>query len=354
MSKNILPSITSVTGSAVQASSSGAPSTNFSQSPAPAVGTFPSLGSIGRGLLSGLSGIAAGGLNMLGDYLAYKRQNKLYDKQRQHALSDYERQRQDYLSDLVSERAYNSPLAQVARLREAGINPNTVFGSGSVSNVSSQARNMGMPNSSSFPSVSSSPIGSTIVDSIMPSMNASLTQLQAKNLEMDIQEKRANVIRTLNSAGLDFSKKRYQDIANRFADSMFQTDVSLKKQQVISLVDSLKTSAIERLSLEFDLSHLKPSEYAKAQASIANIQASTDKLFKDIALLTQTYDFTESVKEYRKLEEHMKSLLAQYDSQVRSYEVPLELDKPRDRLAKNIRQEVRLWFEAVTPLKFGK
>lgn len=44
---------------------------------------------------------------------------KMYDRQREHALADWARQNE-----------YNSPLAQMQRLREAGLNPNLVYNNG--------------------------------------------------------------------------------------------------------------------------------------------------------------------------------------------------------------------------------
>lgn len=42
----------------------------------------------------------------------------------------YDRQRADALSDYTMQNAYNSPTSQMARLREAGLNPNLVYGNG--------------------------------------------------------------------------------------------------------------------------------------------------------------------------------------------------------------------------------
>lgn len=47
----------------------------------------------------------------------------------------YDRQRQDSLSDWHMQNAYNDPAAQMQRLRDAGLNPNLMYGQGTVGNA---------------------------------------------------------------------------------------------------------------------------------------------------------------------------------------------------------------------------
>lgn len=81
--------------------------------------------------------IIAGGANILGtavDAVSSAIQNK---KQREWNEKMYERQRKDSLADFTMQNEYNSPTAQMARLREAGLNPNLVYGQGAVANNAS-------------------------------------------------------------------------------------------------------------------------------------------------------------------------------------------------------------------------
>jgi len=50
------------------------------------------------------------------------------------AKKDYKRQRKDALADWHMQNAYNSPQQQMQRLKEAGLNPNLVYGTGAVAN----------------------------------------------------------------------------------------------------------------------------------------------------------------------------------------------------------------------------
>lgn len=54
---------------------------------------------------------------------------------RKHQIAMYKMQRQDNLSDYSMQNDYNSPRAQMARLRESGLNPNLVYGNGAANNA---------------------------------------------------------------------------------------------------------------------------------------------------------------------------------------------------------------------------
>lgn len=54
----------------------------------------------------------------------------------------YARQREDALSDWKMQNEYNSPQAQMQRLRDANLNPNLVYGEGAVANASGVPRSV--------------------------------------------------------------------------------------------------------------------------------------------------------------------------------------------------------------------
>lgn len=85
--------------------------------------------------------LVTGGLSAIGNAITggasarkqYQYQSKLMDKQNNFALSMYN-----------MDNRYNSPVMQRARLEQAGLNPNLMYGSGGIQNTSS-----GAPNSAS-------------------------------------------------------------------------------------------------------------------------------------------------------------------------------------------------------------
>lgn len=183
-------------------------------------------GSSGTGLLGGL---ISGGFNLLSDKLAYNRQKEMYGIQRADALSDYERQRSDYLSDLADERAYNSPEAQVARLKAAGINPNTTFGSGSAANTVSTATNNAGVNPASVPNVTSSPLGSAMISGASGLIQSSLAETQAEEMTSRIELAKAEAIKSLSQSRLFGSDSRYREIEMKYLDGMLSADLNLKR-----------------------------------------------------------------------------------------------------------------------------
>lgn len=240
-----------------------------------------------------------------------------YDKMRQHALEDYNRQRQDYLADLASERAYNSPEAQMQRMLAAGLNPALMYGSGQVANTSSSAQSMtgvnptsmaspggsrgasmAAPSMGAVPSGSApsalpwhSTLGATVAQMYAPTLQASLIDIQRENLRQDIDLKKANIVKTLNSAGLDLSRREHQDIANHFASSMFETDISKRQAETLQVLDSMQTASLSRMQMAFDLNHLKPAEYEKIVASTKSLYASIASEVQQMSFLSELHPY---------------------------------------------------------------
>lgn len=76
--------------------------------------------------LAGMAGLQllGGGVNLIGDIVSNRQNRKLAEYSYQKNLEQWNRQ-----------NAYNHPSQQMARLREAGLNPNLVYGTGTVGNT---------------------------------------------------------------------------------------------------------------------------------------------------------------------------------------------------------------------------
>lgn len=271
-------------------------------------------GSSGVGLLGGL---ISSGLGMIGDAINFKRQNKLYDKQRTDALADYERQRSDYLSDLASERAYNSPQAQAARLKKAGINPNTVFGSGSVANTSSEAQNQAGFRGSAAPSPVNSGLGSAFAQGFTSASSGQIQSgaldVQAQQMQSNIQLQKAEVIRALSDARFTFSKDERQRIENQFADAMFSSEIKERQARTATLIDSLETTALNRAETLFRINHILP-------AQVEQIKAAVGKYYTEIRSINQQMSYFDSVKSTRirsEVEDYKQKVLSRSEKEFR-------------------------------------
>lgn len=87
-----------------------------------------------------LPSLITGGAGVLGgvvDAVSTGIQNR---KAREFAQHQYDQQRQHSLQDWAMQNAYNAPIAQMDRLKKAGLNPNLVYGSGSAQAQSQSPR----------------------------------------------------------------------------------------------------------------------------------------------------------------------------------------------------------------------
>lgn len=74
--------------------------------------------------------IIGAGLDFANSALNRRSVSKQNEQDRAHAIAMYERQRADNLADWTRQNEYNSPEQQMERLRQAGLNPNLVYGKG--------------------------------------------------------------------------------------------------------------------------------------------------------------------------------------------------------------------------------
>lgn len=106
-------------------------------------------------------------------------QNRTNRKQQEFAVNMYNRQRQDSLADWAMQNEYNSPQAQMERLRNADLNPNLVYGNGSV-----VANSQSMPRAASQQSWSPQAPQFSAAQSLEAYQNTQVTQAQYDNLRM--------------------------------------------------------------------------------------------------------------------------------------------------------------------------
>lgn len=77
------------------------------------------------GAINPLIGAGLSIFNSLSNRSAQKKANQ---SEQQFAIDMYNRQRQDALTDMATQNAYNTPAAQMQRYKDAGLNPNLIYG----------------------------------------------------------------------------------------------------------------------------------------------------------------------------------------------------------------------------------
>lgn len=191
------------------------------------------------------AGLVTGGLSAIGNAITggasarkqYQYQSKLMDKQNNFALSMYN-----------MDNRYNSPVMQRARLEEAGLNPNLMYGSGGVSNVSG-----GAPGSASGqaphvdygkPSeVMSNVMQYALVNAQTDKMNEE-TRLAAERAESEAISREL----MLANARLAMSRSLGQDIDNRFS-----ADRHWLENEALEYNNSLKKLDLQSYQYRLDL-----------------------------------------------------------------------------------------------------
>lgn len=92
-------------------------------------------------MLGEIVGSSLGGVfGMVSDHFNRKQQRKINEQARQDTAYYYAKDREYSLADWNMQNAYNSPKSQMARLKEAKLNPHLMYKSGSVDNVGGVVR----------------------------------------------------------------------------------------------------------------------------------------------------------------------------------------------------------------------
>jgi len=190
------------------------------------------------GQYAGMQGIEQGG-NFLGTMF-----NRIFRRKDIRQGVDTQKELQNYAFDKNMEawkmqNEYNSPLQQMSRLKEAGLNPNMIYGTGSaVGNTTGGAPKMNMPG------VNTDKPGLKDLDVIGAHQRIRMNEAQIKQVDANtafIDAKKANegVKTILNQLGVDYAEGTLegrisinsQQLANLEADRSIKEQVRLKAMQ---------------------------------------------------------------------------------------------------------------------------
>lgn len=176
-------------------------------------------------------GPVSGGL--LGSYTSKKQDS--YN--RRAATTEYERSQEATQEAWDRETAYNSPVAQMQRLKEAGLNPNLVYGTGISMTGNTHASPASVPTqiSRQVPDYSKSIEKYLTLESLR--LNNDIAERTAKNLDVDFQTKiyeldlaKQNSSKTKGSI-IDHIGGRVSNLVNKVVDETRQTIPSIKNAQ---------------------------------------------------------------------------------------------------------------------------
>lgn len=259
--------------------------------------------SVGEGAFSGVaSGITNSLFGQINASINAKREmdiwNQQYDKQRADALAD-RAHNEEYQRQLIADqRQYDSASSQVARLKEAGLNPALAYGGGSTSPTPAPVQSAGVPSPSGIHS-SFAP-NMAPVDSLGFAKLRSDREVADKNLDLNKEAivsqnnlRFAQSQLALKELGLITEQTFNLRVQNQFLESTFalryqelENTVAMSSQQVknLGLQNSILAAEIDRL----------PLVSRKLQAEVSNILYDTS--LKEGQRLKLAQDTIESEK----------------------------------------------------------
>lgn len=178
-------------------------------------------------------------------------------KSRRFSREMYARQKQDSLDFWHMQNTYNSPEQQMARLKEAGLNPNLVYGSGADA-TSSSAPKVPSPMSAEFgiPSLNTGSIADVYFRGKM--MNKQLDQLEANIIKTYAEAEAIGYDNTVVGTTVDAAiRKRNAEtlqaesqaeittMARNVQQDMLRHDIPLQKALLGVLYDRLKNTKVQ-------------------------------------------------------------------------------------------------------------
>lgn len=229
------------------------------------MGIFSSIGKFFSGSVGGA--ILNAGLGVVGNFLGNKQAEKNQQKQNEFNAAEAQKTRDWQEMMWNKNNEYNTPLAQVNRLQEAGLNPNLVYGNGTMQNVSSMA--------SSGAQASSTPFNDSIAarqaknfDAIMRGLQTAITMQELKNKKLEGNNIESNTNK--NNAEAKESQQRTDNLAT---ENKFNLETFDARKIAIELQNQL--SEQQRLKLYAD-TQTATKQLDQIDAVISNLQSSTD------------------------------------------------------------------------------
>ncbi len=174
--------------------------------------------------LTGMAIALLGGhlVNTIGGLFGAKGNRKLEEeenrKNRQWELDMYNRQRGHSLADWNMNNQYNSPFQQMQRLREAGLNPNLIYGKGAENTATMVRSSQGSSNKQNAPQMDYSSLRGL---QTLPMEIYQMKQIQAQTDNLHTQNALINA-QTTESLTRSATNKFELDQANELRDSVIQ------------------------------------------------------------------------------------------------------------------------------------
>lgn len=247
---------------------------------------------LGGSILQGL-GMALDFTNSALNRRAQKKQN---EADRAHAVQMYERQRQDSIADFNRQNEYNHPEQQMERLRQAGLNPNLVYGKGADNTAASINKTSYQESKLTAPQLDFS-FANALSQYQQVQMQKVQTDNMAKQSELiqaDIAYRKAQEERERSTkVGQDLQNIKY-GVENKILDFDYGQKLRLADIQYDSAIldNAMKNQSMQLNAGRFELEKIKnSSDVASAYAAQLESQARTLQIKAQTAIMNNRAPF---------------------------------------------------------------
>lgn len=257
-----------------------------------------------------LAGVIAGGSQLLGTGINAISQGSMNKKSRQWNEKMYGIQRQDALADWAMQNQYNHPSSQMARLREAGLNPNLVYGTGAVGNTSTNVR--GTEAKAWNPQAPQIDLGGSVSSGLGAYYDVKVKEAQVDNLRVqntvlknDALLKAANTLKSYidsmkGQADTDLKKFELKKQTSLFETTIAQALTNLEKTKV----DIEKTKADTQFTIDENTrkAMLFQPTFEKAVEEVFTQRAKTELTKQQAAVARQNIELMKKTGVLRDIE----------------------------------------------------
>lgn len=208
-----------------------------------------------------------------------------WNREQQRSMSVYERERGDQLEFWKLQNEYNSPQSQMARYKEAGLNPHLIYGQGNNGNASPIPNPT--PNQTGIDKSDIKPYSRAQADSVTRGIDVFGQTNQFKNLEAQTDNLRAqeNVIQqeallkaqqtAATALGIETTKFDYgiaKDLRDTSIDAA-KINLEQQKQNLARGSQDMEHTGVKIDRDKFELQFAKDMRDPRIRQAIANIEA---------------------------------------------------------------------------------
>lgn len=226
--------------------------------------------------------IIGAGLSIFNSLSNRSQQKKANQDEKQFALDMYNRQRQDALADMQMQNAYNTPAAQMQRYKDAGLNPNLIYGQTPAASAAVRSSSPG----SYTPKVAPMQIAADLSQY----QDTALKQAQTDNLKAQtVIAEKTIALKALELVGKDISNKtaglnlsQKQELNDTYLETQRQL-----LQKIIADIGKTEATTAYTLSENERREALTSANLYQAAERILTMRKQRAKTDKDMQLIDQ-------------------------------------------------------------------